>query len=119
MSEHNRSAQESFFTAAQMPINVADPSYRSFILNFVPKGIEAGLGIIAMKTLANGGFFGGADGKPGNNPKVVPDRVSVADALHFVWSLPVSRMVCTWPVASTFIDHDTVRRPPSRVTSWP
>jgi hypothetical protein len=46
-----------------------------------------------MKTLANGGFFGGADGKAGTNPKLIPDRVSMADALHFVWSLPISVLV--------------------------
>lgn len=75
----------------QMPINVADPSYsRSFILQILPRAIELGLGVIAMKTLANGGFFGGAEGLPGSNPRIVPDRLSVAQAMHFVWSLPVS-----------------------------
>jgi aryl-alcohol dehydrogenase-like predicted oxidoreductase len=78
----------------QMPINVADPSYsRSFILQVLPKALEAGLGVIAMKTLANGGFFGGAEGLPGNNPKIIPDRMTVSDALHFVWSLPVSAVI--------------------------
>ncbi len=75
----------------QMPINVADPSYtRSFILQILPRAVELGLGVIAMKTLANGGFFGGAEGLPGNNPRIIPDRMTVADAMHFVWSLPVS-----------------------------
>src|SRR5262249_47486790 len=75
----------------QMPINVADPSYtRSFILQILPRAVELGLGVIAMKTLANAGFFGGAEGLPGNNPRIIPDRMSVADAMHFVWSLPVS-----------------------------
>jgi predicted aldo/keto reductase-like oxidoreductase len=74
-----------------MPINVADPSFtRSFILQILPRAVELGLGVIAMKTLANGGFFGGGEGLPGNNPKIIPDRMSVADAMHFVWSLPVS-----------------------------
>jgi aryl-alcohol dehydrogenase-like predicted oxidoreductase len=81
-------------TTIQMPINVADPSYtRSFILQVLPKALEAGLGVLAMKTLANAGFFGGAEGLPGNNPKIIPDRMTVADALHFVWSLPVSAVI--------------------------
>ncbi len=75
----------------QMPINVADPSYtRSFILQILPRAAELGLGVIAMKTLANAGFFGGAEGKPGNLPRIIPDRMTVADAMHFVWSLPIS-----------------------------
>lgn len=75
----------------QMPINAADPSYsRSFILQVLPRAVEMGLGVIAMKTLANGGFFGGSEGYSGPNPRIIPDRISVAEAMHFVWSLPVS-----------------------------
>ncbi len=81
------------FTACQMPINVLDPSYHSFILNFVPKAIAAGVGVLAMKTLSNGGFFGRIGGRSVANPKLIPDRLSVAEALHFVWSLPVSVLV--------------------------
>jgi aryl-alcohol dehydrogenase-like predicted oxidoreductase len=72
----------------QMPINVADPSYSSFTLKVIPKLLERGFGVIAMKTLAGGGFFGRR-----NAPRVVPDRVSVAEALQYVWSLPVSVLV--------------------------
>jgi len=81
------------FTASQMPINVLDPSYHSFILNYVPKAIEAGVGVLAMKTLSNGGFFGRRGGQPVAGPKLIPDRLSVAEALYFVWSLPVSVLV--------------------------
>jgi predicted aldo/keto reductase-like oxidoreductase len=79
------------FTACQMPINVLDPSYHSFILNYVPKAVEAGVGVLAMKTLAFGAFFG--RNQPANSPKLIPDRLSVAEALSFVWSLPVSVLV--------------------------
>ena len=52
------------------------------------------VGIIAMKTLSNGGFFGGRTHfVRGNNPKVVPNVVSVREAIHFVWSLPVSTLI--------------------------
>ena len=78
----------------QMPVNVADASYSSFSSTVLPKARAHGLGVIAMKTLANGGFFGGSQhGRHGPNPKVVPDRISIKEALHFVWSLPVSVVV--------------------------
>lgn len=72
----------------QMPINVADPSYSSFILKVLPELVKRGYGVCAMKTLAGGGF-GGRNAKG----PIVPDRLSVADALHFVWSLPVSVLI--------------------------
>jgi predicted aldo/keto reductase-like oxidoreductase len=47
-----------------------------------------------MKTLANGGFFGGSShGEHGDDPLVVPNRISIREALHFVWSLPVSTLI--------------------------
>ncbi len=81
------------FTACQMPINVLDPSYHSFILNYVPKAVAAGVGVLAMKTLSNGGFFKRQGGWLATGPKLIPDRLSVAEALYFVWSLPVSVLV--------------------------
>jgi hypothetical protein len=30
---------------------------------------------------------------PGDNPRIIPDRMTVANALHFVWSLPVSAII--------------------------
>ena len=82
------------FDVAQMPVNLADPGYESFVEGVVPRLVERRMGVLAMKTLANGGFFGGSDhGEHGNNPKLVPDRVSIAEALRFVWSLPVSVLI--------------------------
>lgn len=82
------------FEVCQMPINLADPSYQSFIEGVVPKAVERQMGVLAMKTLANGGFFGGSQhGEHGDNPKLVPDRVSIAEAIRFVWSLPVSVLI--------------------------
>ena len=82
------------FDTCQMPVNIADPSYSSFINQVLPKLVKGNLGAIAMKSLANGGFFGGsAHGQHGNNPKIVPDRVSIAEAVNFVWSMPVSVLV--------------------------
>lgn len=72
----------------QMPINVADPSYNSFIENVMPTLLERDIGILAMKTLAGGQLFEGGSGS-----RVIPDRVSLREALHFVWSLPVSTLI--------------------------
>lgn len=72
----------------QMPINVADPSYNSFIETVMPTLVERDIGVLAMKTLAGGRFFEGESGD-----RVIPDRVSLQEALHFVWSLPVSTLI--------------------------
>ena len=82
------------FDTCQMPVNVADPSYESFIEGVLPKLVEHKIGVLAMKSLANGGFFGGSKhGEHGDNPRLVPNRVSIAEAIHFVWSLPVSVLI--------------------------
>lgn len=78
----------------QMPINAFDSNYKSFIQNVLPKLVEKNFGVIAMKTLANGGFFGGTRHfMHGDNPRIVPNTLSVREAIHFVWSLPVSVLV--------------------------
>ena len=86
--------QTDIFDTCQLSMNLVDVSYESFIERVVPTLVERNIGIIGMKALANGGFFGGTrHGKHGPNPKVVPDRVSVSEAIRFVWSLPVSTLV--------------------------
>lgn len=78
----------------QMPVNVFDPNYKSFINNVLPKLVERNIAPLAMKTLSNGGFFGGrSQFMHGNNPKIVPNVLSIQEALHFVWSLPISVLI--------------------------
>ncbi|MEN9872037.1 MAG: hypothetical protein RLZZ171_3029 [Cyanobacteriota bacterium] len=87
-------AESDIFDTCQMPVNLADPSYSSFIKQVMPQLIERKIGVIAMKSLANGGFFGGsAHGQSWNNPKIVPNLVSIAEAVHFAWSMPISVLV--------------------------
>lgn len=82
------------FETCQMPINCFDPSYKSFIKNVLPILKERDMGILAMKTLSNGGFFGGTQHfSGGDNPRLVPKIVSIKEALHFVWSLPISVLI--------------------------
>lgn len=77
------------FDTCQMPINLADPGYSSFILRVLPKLVERNMGVLAMKTLAFGNFLTlERDGK-----RVIPGAVSLEEALGFVWSLPVSSLV--------------------------
>jgi aryl-alcohol dehydrogenase-like predicted oxidoreductase len=78
------------FETCQMPINVADPSYESFTLNVLPILVKRNMGVFAMKTLAADGLMGG---RGGTGPRIIPDRLSVQEALRYVWSLPVSSLV--------------------------
>lgn len=81
---------------SQMPINPADPHYESFITHVAPKCVEAGIGILAMKTLAYGRFFGGNKGwqRTGVSVKpAIPTVLSMEDVLGFVWSLPVATLI--------------------------
>ncbi len=82
------------FHTVQCPINVADVSYKSFAVNVLPIVVKRNMGVIAMKTLANGGFFGGSShGQHGDKPRVIPNRISIEEAIYFAWSLPVSVIV--------------------------
>ncbi len=86
--------QTDIFDTCQLAVNLVDVSYESFIERVVPTLVERNIGVIAMKALANGGFFGGSrHGQHGLHPKVVPNRVSIPQAIQFVWSLPVSTLV--------------------------
>lgn len=78
----------------QMPINCFDPNYKSYIKNVLPELVERNMGVLAMKTLSNGGFFGGTQQMhSGDKPRIVPGAASIQEALHFVWSLPVSVLI--------------------------
>jgi aryl-alcohol dehydrogenase-like predicted oxidoreductase len=82
--------------ASQMPVNPADPHYESFVTHVVPKCVEAGIGVLAMKTLAYGRFFGGSKGwqRTGVSVKpAIPAVLSVEDVFGFVWSLPVTTLI--------------------------
>ena len=86
--------------ASMMPINVADPSYESFILNVIPVLLEQDLGILAMKTLSAAGLMGGTRGgnipgaaAVGTYPSVIPDILSVREAHRFALSYPVASLV--------------------------
>ncbi len=85
------------FEATQMPINVIDANLDHFINTVLPVAIEAKLGILAMKTMSDGRFFGKKTQKSNvvwetDNP-AIPNCISIKEALYFVWSLPVSVII--------------------------
>ena len=77
-----------------MPVNVLDQSYFSFTNNVMPKALDRNMGIMAIKTLADGRFF--AKKEKANwtsDDPIIPNYMSIKDAMHFVWSLPVSVII--------------------------
>ncbi|NOX38144.1 MAG: aldo/keto reductase [Calditrichaeota bacterium] len=86
------------FQTCQMPVNVLDAiANTSFIEAVMPKLIEQKMGILAMKTLAEGHFFAKTYQRGKLRWKtsrpIIPDRLSVGEALTFVWSLPISVLI--------------------------
>lgn len=86
------------FDTCQMPVNALDLSYHSFVEQVITRLQERDIGLLAMKTLADGRFFGVKTNlKRGvvwrSDDPVIPNRLSIRDALHFAWSLPVSVLI--------------------------
>lgn len=85
------------FETVQMPINVIDSHYHSFIKQVLPTALDRNLGILAMKTLSDGRFFGQKKVLDKmqweSDDPLVPNYLSVKEALYFVWSLPVSVLI--------------------------
>lgn len=85
------------FDTCQMPVNVVESGYASYMQEAMPMALEQGTAIVAMKTLANGGFFGrGASVSqpaPEKTVTLIPGRLSIAEATNFAWSLPVSTII--------------------------
>ena len=79
--------------ACMLPVNLVDPGYNSFIKEVIPVLQQKHKGIIAMKTLAGGGFFGGGFEGMAHQQERVMDYISVKDAIHFAFSMPVSVLV--------------------------
>lgn len=88
----------------QMPMNVLDPTYNSFIEEVLPVLIDKKIGVIAMKTLAGGAFFGGGFDGNQRREKNIMDLISVKEAMHFVWSFPIDVLV-TGPKDSAMLQE--------------
>ncbi len=86
--------ESDIFDTALMPVNVLDESYFSFIKNVIPKALDRNMGILAIKSLADGRFF--AKKEKANwrsNDPLIPNYLSIKEAMYFVWSLPVTVLI--------------------------
>jgi aryl-alcohol dehydrogenase-like predicted oxidoreductase len=86
------------FSTLQMPLSIVDfASEHSFVRKTLPLAVENNLGLLAMKTLAAGRYFGktriGDQVRWETETPVIPGYISIRDALYFSWSLPVSVLI--------------------------
>ena len=68
------------FDTAQMPLNVMDWHYRSFAKQVVPRLVEEGIGVLGMKSMANGILLKSNTATP-------------IECLHYALSLPTSVVI--------------------------
>ncbi len=89
-----RTKESNLFDTVLMPVNVLDQSYFSFIENIMPIALERNMGILAIKSLADGRFFEKKEqaGWSTDDP-LIPNYLSIKEAMYFVWSLPVSVLI--------------------------
>ena len=68
------------FDAVQMPLSVMDAHYRSFERLVLPELVRDGVGVLAMKTMANGAIL-------------KSNTVSAIECLHYALNLPTSVVI--------------------------
>ncbi len=86
------------FSTLQMPLNIVDlASEHSFVRQTLPEALEKNLGLLAMKTLADGRFFGKKQTleriRWETDSPVIPGHITLREALYFSWSLPISVLI--------------------------
>jgi aryl-alcohol dehydrogenase-like predicted oxidoreductase len=86
--------ESDIFDTVLMPVNVLDQSYFSFTQKIMAKALDRNMGILAIKSLADGRFFEKKEqgGWTSNDP-LIPNYLSIKEAMHFVWSLPVTVLI--------------------------
>lgn len=79
--------------ANMIPVNVVDPSYNSFIKDVIPELQKRNAGIIGMKSLSGGAFWGGGfEGNRGEGDRLI-DYITVKEAIYFALSMPADVLV--------------------------
>ena len=89
-----RSKESDIFDTVLMPVNVLDASWFSFTENVMPEALNRNMGITSIKSLADGRFF--AKKEQANwtsDDPVVPNYLSIKEAMYYVWSLPVTVLI--------------------------
>lgn len=97
----------------QMPMNLVDPHYDSFIINVLPVLVKRRYGILAMKTLVFGRLLGEGPAplrKDGPPPSLLKAGVSLAEMFHYVCSLPVSSLVSGCETPEQVIENTRIIR---------
>jgi predicted aldo/keto reductase-like oxidoreductase len=89
-----KTQESAIFDTVLMPVNVLDQSYFSFTQNIMPTAQERNLGVCAIKSLADGRFFAKKEqaGWTSDDP-LIPNYLSIKEAMYFTWSLPVSVLI--------------------------
>lgn len=89
-----RTKESDIFDTVLMPVNVLDQSYFSFTKNVIPIALERNMGILSIKSLADGRFFAKKEqAKWTTDDPLIPHYLSIKEAMYFVWSLPVSVLI--------------------------
>ncbi|WP_347838685.1 aldo/keto reductase [uncultured Draconibacterium sp.] len=90
----DQTQESDIFDTVLMPVNVLDQTYFSFTKNVIPPALERNMGILAIKSLADGRFFAKKEkvNWTSDDP-LIPNYLSIKEAMHFVWSLPVSVLI--------------------------
>lgn len=105
----------------QMPVNVVDSSYDSFIKEVIPLAQEMGIGVLAMKSMCGGRLFGGfgegwgEHGKTAAEP-IVPDLLRLRDATDYVWSMPISTRIAGFDNLDQLQEHIDAAKYLSKLT---
>jgi aryl-alcohol dehydrogenase-like predicted oxidoreductase len=90
----DKTKESDIFDTVLMPVNVLDETYFSFIKNVLPKALDRDMGILAMKSLADGRFFAKKErANWTSEDPVIPNYMSIKEAMYFVWSLPVTVLI--------------------------
>jgi aryl-alcohol dehydrogenase-like predicted oxidoreductase len=97
----------------QMPINLVDPHYDSFIVNVLPVLVKRRYGILAMKTLVFGRLLGEGPAplrKDGPPPSLLKAGVSLSDMFHYICSLPVTSLVSGCETPEQVVENTRIIR---------
>ncbi len=106
----------------QMPVNVVDSSYDSFIREVIPVAQDMGVGLLGMKSMCGGRLFGGygegwgEHGKTAADP-IVPDLLRFRDATDYVWSLPISTRIAGFDNVDQLQQHIDAAKQLRKLTS--
>jgi predicted aldo/keto reductase-like oxidoreductase len=90
----DRTKESDIFDAVLMPVNVLDQTYFSFTQNVLPKALDRNMGVLSIKSLADGRFFSKKEqANWTSDDPIIPNYMSIKEAMHFVWSLPVTVLI--------------------------